>query len=281
MSDTADPRPTLYRRGLGWLGRLEDGAIVRAAFFALLAGTLCVLYVDFRELMLDDRAALTIPDMPVLPAFDPDDPAPVGPEVTTDPGLLRAPLSIALVGGGVLELTGTIDPGAAARFAAEVEARGEYIDTVALNSPGGSVDDALAMGELLRARGFATSVGSGAMCASSCPLVFAAGVERHADAAAVIGVHQIYASVATGALPQGARAAGIAMSEAQKTTAVVTRYLSTMGVDPALWLHALETPPDRLYYLTPEELAEFRLVTGAETETPATGTGETDGQTPG
>ena len=34
-----------------------------------------------------------------------------------------------------------------------------------------------------------------------------------------------------------------------------------MGVDPALWLHALETPPDRLYYLSPEELTTYKLVT--------------------
>jgi hypothetical protein len=34
-----------------------------------------------------------------------------------------------------------------------------------------------------------------------------------------------------------------------------------MGVDPALWLHALDTPPQALYYLSPEELADYRLVT--------------------
>jgi hypothetical protein len=37
-----------------------------------------------------------------------------------------------------------------------------------------------------------------------------------------------------------------------------------MGVDAAVWLHALETPPDRLYYLSPTELTGYRLVTAME-----------------
>ena len=61
--------------------------------------------------------------------------------------------------------------------------------------------------------------------------------------------------------PSGARAVGTAMAEAQRTTAVITRYLETTGVDPALWLNALETPPDRLYYCTPEEMKTLRLAT--------------------
>ena len=41
------------------------------------------------------------------------------------------------------------------------------------------------------------------------------------------------------------------------------RVLADMGVDPALWLHALDTPPQALYYLSAEELAKYRLVTSA------------------
>ena len=183
-------------------------------------------------------------------------PAEPGPVVTTDRALLDAPLTVALKGGGVLELVGTIDVGSYDRFASEVAARGEYIKVVALNSPGGSVNDAIAIGSLIREKGFATSVATGALCASSCPLVLASGSTRTVEPEAAVGVHQIYARVATGALPTGAKAAGKAMSDAQKTTAVITRHLSAMGVDPALWLHAFETPPTRLYYLSPEEIAE-------------------------
>jgi len=251
-------------RLLRWAGGFEDGAILRAAFFAMLSGTLAVLYVDYRELSVAETTGLVAPSQPVLPAFDPNSPSVApGPEITADFETLRQPLSIALNTGGVLNLTGTIDVGAAARFAAEVAARGEYVATVALNSPGGSVDDALAIGALIREKGFATSVAAGALCASSCPLVLAGGAARQAAEGAAIGVHQIYATARPGGLPTGINAAGDAMSDAQKTTAVITRHLSAMGVDPALWLHALETPPDRLYYLSPEEMATLQLVTEA------------------
>ncbi len=251
------------RRGpIAWVAGISDGAILRTAFFALLAGTAAMLYIDYNELAEMSAMGGVVPHQPVLPAFDPDDPATApGPGVTTDFDILRQPLAITLTGGGVLALTGTIDPGAAERFAAEVAARGEYVETVMLDSPGGSVADAIEIGTLVRAGGFATGVAPGSICASSCPLVLAGGTERRASPAAAIGVHQVYATVAAGELPAGLQAAGNAMSEAQKTTALVTRHLAAMDVDPALWLHALETPPDRLYYLSPDELQNYRLVT--------------------
>lgn len=258
MSAAAARRPGIIAR----LAAIDDGTILRAAFFALLAGTLAVLYIDYRELTAADVTSLAAPLEPVLPAFDPDSPTTApGPAVTSDLETLKEPLGVALGSGGVLQLTGTIDPGSAERFAAEIAARGEYVATVAFDSPGGSVEDAIAIGKLISENGYATQVAAGALCASSCPLAFAGGKERHATPQSAIGVHQVYAAVAAGQLPAGIRAAGDAMSEAQKTTAIITRHLTAMGIDPALWLHALETPPDRLYYLSPDELADYKLVT--------------------
>jgi hypothetical protein len=251
-------RPGIVER----LAAIEDGTILRAAFFAMLAGTLSVLYIDYRELTAADVTSFAAPLEPVLPAFDPDSPTTApGPPVTSDLETLKEPLKVALGSGGVLQVRGTIDPGSAERFAAEIAARGEYVETVALDSPGGSVEDAMAIGRLISENGYTTRVETGALCASSCPLAFAGGIERHATPRSAIGVHQIYAAVAAGQLPAGIRAAGDAMSEAQKTTAIITRHLTAMGIDPALWLHALETPPDRLYYLSPDELVDYRLVT--------------------
>jgi hypothetical protein len=246
------------------IASIDDGQILRFAFYALLAGCASVLYIDYRE--LDANAAampgLVAPFEPVLPAFDPDGPAQMpGPGVTSDLDALKEPLRISLNAGGVLQLTGTIDPGSGERFAAEVGARGEYVTTVALDSPGGSVTDAMAIGALIHEKGFATSVATGALCASSCPLVFAGGKERYATSASAIGVHQVYAAMQAGELPATLAAAGSAMSDAQRTTATISRHLAAMGVDPSLWLHALETPPDRLYYFSPEELTRYRLVT--------------------
>ena len=51
------------------------------------------------------------------------------------------------------------------------------------------------------------------------------------------------------------------MSDAQKLTAAITRYVADMGVSQDVWLHALETPPERLYYFSVDELVALKLVT--------------------
>jgi hypothetical protein len=91
--------------------------------------------------------------------------------------------------------------------------------------------------------------------------MFAGGHERIASPAAAVGVHQIYASVPAGTRPPTGLSAADAISDAQKTTAKITRYLEEVGVDPAVWLNALETPPDKLYYLSPDELTKYKLAT--------------------
>jgi hypothetical protein len=258
---TPEPGP-FYRRWVQRVADLDDGNILRVAFFALLAGTASVLYVDFRELTENEGAALAVPAQPILPPFDPDGPADgASPTVTTSPQVLEQPLEIALGSGGDLTLTGSIDVGSAIRFSAEIEARGEYVQTVVLDSPGGSVMDALAIGSLIHDKGLATRVAAGSLCASSCPIIFASGATRIASAEAAIGVHQIYAAALTGDPQNALRVAGTAMSGAQTTTGDIISHLTKTGVDPALWLHALETPPERLYYFTPEEMTQFKLVT--------------------
>lgn len=253
------------RRGwLGWLAALDDGQVIRAAFFGMLAATAAILYVDFGELSATDATTPPVaPDMtPILPPYDPNVATPpAGPTITTDPAILGQPMSVTLGAGGALELTGTITPGMFDKVQAEIEARGEYVKKVLLNSPGGAVEDAIKIGALIEVRGYETEVQKGGLCASSCPLIFAGGKERIASREAAIGLHQIYAVGSDLAGLQSARAAiGIAMADAQKTTALITRYLQTTNVDPALWLIALETPPDRLHYLNERELQLYRLV---------------------
>lgn len=258
-------RPSLLSRLFAGFARIEDGAIIRFAFFAMLAGTASVLYVDYSELTAGEIPTFATPALPMLPPIDPSIAPAFGPapELTTDWSALQEPLSVTLAAGGVLQLTGTIDVGAFDRFLAEVEARGEYVKTVALDSPGGSVEDAIAIGALIRERGYSTSVSAGALCASSCPLVLAAGVERFANTQSAIGVHQIYAAADAANLSAVADAT-LAMFEAQRTTALIARHLAEMGVDAELWLHALETPPQNLYYLTPEEMTGLKLITALQ-----------------
>lgn len=240
--------------------RADDGLIMRGAFFGLLAAAGAFLFIDVREMSL---ANASLPghdpmttDAPVLPPALTDgvpQAPPVEPETSRE--ILRQPMRFDLQPGGILKAEGSIDLGAADRFAEEIAARGEYVKSVTLNSPGGSVDDALAMSRLIREKGLDTRVATKALCASSCPLIFAGGVAREAEENAILGVHQVFNAGEERPSPEQA------MSAAQSTTARITRHLGDMGIGEGLWIHALETPPDRLYYLTPKEMAEFKLVT--------------------
>jgi len=187
-------------------------------------------------------------------------------------GAMARPMTFELVSGGKLMATGTITPGISQSFAAEVGKRGDYVKTVVLNSPGGSVNDALAMGRLIREKKFATEVESGKYCVSSCPLVFAGGVERRAGDRATIGVHQVAAiSSAANGPPRDE------MSVAQNISARCQRYLGDMGVSLQVWVHAMETPHDRLFVFKPDELKSLNMVTASAAPTPAAGpaTGKT------
>jgi hypothetical protein len=173
---------------------------------------------------------------------------------------LQAAMSFELAGDGRLIAVGGIEPGTARRFADEIEKRGSYVKTIVLHSPGGSVQDALAMGRLIRERKFATEVEAGAYCASSCPLAFAGGVERKAGDKAAIGVHQVFA-MSNG--PGNVLAGGDGMASAQRVSAECQRYLRDMGVDQQVWVHAMETPKDELFYFKPDEMIALKLATSA------------------
>jgi hypothetical protein len=174
-------------------------------------------------------------------------------------GAMARPMTFELVGAGRLMATGTITPGISEAFAAEVGKRGDYIKTVVLNSPGGSVTDALAMGRLIRERKFATEVEAGKYCASSCPLVFTGGVERRAGDKAAIGVHQVAAISSASAAPRDE------MDVAQRISARCQRYLGDMGISLQAWVHAMETPHDKLFIFKPDELKSLNIVTAGTT----------------
>jgi hypothetical protein len=265
-----------------YLSRFDDGEVARWVFRGMLLGAIGVLALDLRDLSRENgwwspEAALpALPSDPILPPavktnlpIPSNDPSRL---VTTGEETLARPMIFTLRSGGVLAAEGSIDPGAASRFAAEIDARGEYVKVVSLNSPGGALDDAMEMARLIRGRSIATEVADGALCASSCPLFFAGGLTRTAGAKAAVGVHQFYTATETPAAPAQA------MADAQMTTARISRHLIDMGIDPALWLHALDTPPQALYYFSPEELLKYQLVTMPVATAEKTGPGAIPGK---
>ena len=211
---------------------------------------------------------------PVLPGID-------GP---LEASAMADPMRFVDAGGGVVSAVGTIEPGTADQFQRFLEnndpagnaaispgvddenqpaakgARLQYrLRKLYLHSPGGSVDDAIEMARLVRERLISTFVPADGYCASACPLLFAGGWTRHAGDGAWVGVHQVYA-VPTTASVSLAPDVDRSIADIQETIARCQELLAQMGVDPAVWIKAMQTPADSLYVLTEEELVSYRLV---------------------
>jgi hypothetical protein len=266
----------MQQRFHAWLAERADETILRWIFRAVLTVTIAVLAVDLASMqgwlanaepaatpaeMREDSPALNLPSLVpsiIAPLLRGGDKRLV--PLPEPGGATAKAMTFELVGGGKLMAVGTITPGISDSFAAEVGRHGEYIKTVVLNSPGGSVADALAIGRLIRDKRFSTEVEAGKYCVSSCPLVFAGGVDRHAGDRAIIGVHQVAALRSATAGPPRDE-----MSVAQNISARCQRYLGEMGVSLQVWVHAMETPHDKLFVFTPDELKSLNIVTADTT----------------
>ena len=252
-----------------YLSRFDGDATLRWAFAGLLIGCTAVLGLDLAEAarkdrVPDPRVVVSIPVHMIVPELISSEgvPArqisaggPVRAPASAERGIAGRAMTFTMRGEGRLVVEGVIEPGASTRLAAELDARGQSVRTVSFDSPGGALDDAIAMGRLIRERGLATEVADGVVCASSCPLAVAGGQVRMAGPAAMVGVHQFYAAARSAAAPAAV------MADVQFTTARVSRHLIEMGIDPAIWLHALDTPPQQIYYFSLQELEKYRFVT--------------------
>ena len=182
-----------------------------------------------------------------------------------------------------LSAEGQIVPGAAKVFAGAIaNLKGRRLP-ILIHSPGGSVADAAAMGELIRAKGLAVAVArtlitncpeaapkcpdgpgsaitGGAMCASACVLVLAGGVERLAAPSALIGVHQITTLVS--------ETEGLAhlkstrkIYEQRGVDAAVEIYLDAMGVGEPVMTLMRKTWAASIRWLSLAELKASHLTT--------------------
>ncbi|NJM83214.1 MAG: hypothetical protein HC844_12640 [Tabrizicola sp.] len=162
------------------------------------------------------------------------------------------------VKGDTLILTGFIDIGDAERFTEEL-ARTSLIRTLRLNSPGGSVTDALMIGRAVRDAGLDTALAATDICLSACPYILAGGVARSVHPEAQVGVHQHSFGEST-VLP-----AFLAIEDVQRGQGEVMAYLDGMGIDLRLMQHALTTPPDEIYVLLPRQVQDYGLTTATGT----------------
>jgi hypothetical protein len=158
----------------------------------------------------------------------------------------------------LIYLEGIIDNGATARLERLLDREQIRSAVVYFDSPGGHVVEAMALGRMIRQRGYATSVDArptgGAQrpgrCYSACPVAFAGGVHRSLAAGSVLGVHRARNSVP---VPDEAAFQGV-------VTRQLRDYLAAMGVSPEFVTLMSEVPNDTIRDLTADEDVRLGLV---------------------
>lgn len=176
-------------------------------------------------------------------------------------------------GGRSLALRGEILRGDAGRVERLLHAHGR-VGAVRLDSTGGNLAEAFAIGRLLRRQGISARVGDGAVCASACVYVLAGSPRRQVEAGGRVGVHMfasthegdVLAMIAQLVREHGSEGAAIVARRLERHAAVmaaeVAGYLDEMSVPLALMIPTLATPPDRIRWLSRQEMRAYGLAEG-------------------
>jgi hypothetical protein len=161
-------------------------------------------------------------------------------------------------GRPALAIGGTIGAATASWFRDRLdEAHLTAGDTIVMSSPGGDLNQAIIMGEIIRSRGLATAVGivdaagriKPSYCASACVLAFAGGKIRYGVEGSALGVHRFVTSV-PGRDP---------VAETQRTEGTVLNYVTRMGVSPSIVEAMSETKDVR--WLGAQQATAMNLIT--------------------
>lgn len=120
--------------------------------------------------------------------------------------------------------------------------RRHSVDVIVLDSPGGSVFEALQMAGIVHDQGLATYIPVNANCASACAYIYFGGRTRISDGN--LGVHQFF-----GASDQAPT------DQTQFTVSEIVGFLNEFETPPFVFEYMFE---DRdMYYFTPEELRQI------------------------
>ena len=172
--------------------------------------------------------------------------------------IARLDLDGAAQGRRTLFIKGEIGPAAAKWFRDRLdEAQLAAGDVILMSSPGGDLNQAAILGEIIRSRGLVTAVGVAdaaghvkpSYCASACVLVFAGGKTRFGVPGSGLGVHRFTAT----------KAIDDPVAEAQKIAGAVLGYMTRMGVSASVVQAMSETKDIR--WLAPKEALAMNLVT--------------------
>lgn len=151
--------------------------------------------------------------------------------------------------------SGEIAPGDVERFLTFVRANKVKDAKVAFNSGGGSLVEALRLGNAIRSLGFDTTVsaernGRQAVCASACAYAYAGGVNRYADEySGRLGIHQFYAP--------GKNEGDV--GQVQLVSGLIVAYLDKMGVDAKAFSLAATAGAEEMVWLAPADAEALGL----------------------
>ena len=128
---------------------------------------------------------------------------------------------------------------------------------ILLSSPGGDLNQAAIIGEIIRSRGLVTAVGTAdaagrvkpAYCASACVLVYAGGKVRFGVLGSGLGVHRFVTT----------QPVNDPVADAQRITGAVLGYMTKMGVSSSIVEAMSETREIR--WLSPKQALAMNLIT--------------------
>ena len=162
-------------------------------------------------------------------------------------------------GNHYLTLDGPIvqgDPGRFAQAIFEANNRGYWLDALRLNSRGGPIWEAMALAVMVRwVENMATVVQKDAKCESACFGTLAAGYRKYVDP--ISDPTDRRASIYALIKQQHGGAPALFWKEREDTTIWATRRLKAIGVPEAIIGKIVTTPPDRMTYLTIEDLQQM------------------------
>ncbi len=201
-----------------------------------------------------------------------------------------------------IEAEGKIESDSAARFKAFLNRQRDRNLPIYFSSPGGNLDQALAMGNMLHAKPLTARVGrtlvrecgfeaqdsdvciklkqsdrelhgdlftSGAICASACPYLFAGAPVHEVAPDAVLAVHSVKVLLSfRGGQPDPSAIAAADHRGHERADRLVSAYLAKVGIDAGLLGLARSVKFEDIHVLTREEIARFGLDRRDIVETP-------------
>lgn len=161
-----------------------------------------------------------------------------------------------------LTITGEITTGDSLKVSEVLERIGErskkdFCGTepmAAVESRGGSVEEAMKIGRLLKKYSVYVAVPLNSECVSACVFLIAGGVKRGLVVGGNVGVHRPYFRE----ISQGS-----SLSDISKVRLSIVsnykKYFEEMDINPAIVDEMLATPPDEIKYLSIDQLTNYRL----------------------